>query len=172
MSRRRWEFLACLVLAAFGTAAAAGAARPVKIDKIRSEHKVLNFASDLCAVGVVKEGAIYETEGCHRGTPLGVLLKFQVVAPRPASVKIAGTINAVSCKRCEIDMKVVLLIDGKRIRTAEIPVRGGKPADYAAQRLTRLSKGKHMVELGIQAVEEEGLSGLTVNSWELSAKTS
>ena len=59
---------------------------------------------------------------------------------------------------------MILLVDGQRLRTSEVDVRGQKPTRFPVTRRFRIPKGNHMIELKMQSVEEEGLPGLDV--WE------
>lgn len=167
---RRLGIVFCVVAAVLGVAVA-GAAQPVKINKTRADHREYGFASTGCETGVVGPGGVIYETSCHYGTPLVRLIKFQVVAPRPTPINLSGVLTAESCKRCRIEAKLVLLVDGKRVRTAPITVRADKPTEFPTKRLAHLAKGKHMVELSTQAVEEEGLSGLKVYASELTAAT-
>lgn len=163
--------IGCLTLALGVGAGTGDAARPVKIDKTRTSFKEWRFASAPCDVAPVGPGGvIYETEGCHRPLYVIGLQAFQVRVPRSTSVDFSGVVNAQGCNRfIEIDMKVILLVDGKRIRTTEVHVpRSKRPADFVATTLARIPKGRHSVEVAIQPTEEEGLSGLCVNEATLS----
>jgi hypothetical protein len=122
MSRRLGVFV-CVLVAVFGVAVA-GAAKPVKIDKTRADQREsradqreYGFASTGCETGVVGPGGVIYETSCHYGTPLVQLVKFQVVAPRSTPIKVSGIFTAESCRRCRIDARLALLVDGKRIRT-------------------------------------------------------
>lgn len=166
--------VATLVLAV-GLATASGEPQPVKINKTKTENKDQHWASDLCAVSKVPPNPVYEppgpTEKCHRGNPEIEQVKFQVAAPRPVNIYLSGYLTASTKRGYHIPLWVILLVDGQRVRRSEVDVRGSKPTRFPVARRWRIPKGKHMVELRMQSVIEEGLPGLDVWESTLTAKT-
>jgi hypothetical protein len=155
--------------------ATAEAARPVVVNKTKTENKDQHWASDLCAVSKVPPNPNYEPMGpiekCHRGNPEIEQVKFQVAVPRPVTVRLSGYLTASTKRGYHIPLRVILLVDGKRIRTSEVDVRGQKPTRFPVARRWSIPKGKHMIELKMQSVIEEGLPGLEVWESTLSATT-
>jgi hypothetical protein len=174
MSRRRLGLAVCLGLV-MAVAASAGAAGSVVVNKTETENKDQHWASDLCAVSKVPPNPQYEPMGpieqCHRGNPEIEQVKFQVAVPRPVTVDLSGYLIASTKRGYHIPLRVILLVDGTRVRRSEVDVRGQKPTRFPIARRWRIPKGKHMIELKMQSVIEEGLPGLDVWESSLSAST-
>jgi hypothetical protein len=176
MARRLLRLVVCLALGVCVTTNAV-AARPVVINKTKTDNREVSYASDLCAVGVVPPGPRYEpgpppvTEPCHRGIWVSELLGFQVVAPRAVPVYISGELGAKGSSR--IRAKVILFVDGARVTRKPLLFTqgGGRYAHLQITGTTELPKGAHRVELSIRPVEEEGLVGLTRRFSKLTVST-
>jgi hypothetical protein len=165
---------ALVVIAIAANLSTAGATKPVVINKTKTENRDQHWASDLCAVAHVPPGVNYEppvVEKCHRGNPEIEQVKFQVAVPRPVSVSLSGYLTASTRQGGHIPLRVILSVDGKRIRASEVDVHGRKPTRFPVARQWRIPSGKHMVELKMQSVIEEGLPGLEVWESTLTAST-